>query len=142
MGTRGLYGFRYKGKYYLVYNHYDSYYSHLGNILLKEIKLMILENKFNEWIEKFKKLNFKLNDEESIEEENIYVQQQSFELLLNTNKIIIIEEIYKFDHGIDAEYIYVCNFDRKRFEIYNGIIKEKEYYIKIPDNLEDDIDEY
>lgn len=145
MGTRGLFGFRYKGKYYLIYNHWDSYYSHLGNKLLKEIKLMILENRFNEWVKKFSELNIKFEHEDPIDEnEIIYEQEQSFELLLNTNKTIIIEEEYKnynFDFDIFIEYIYVCNFDKKCFEIYEHNIKKKEYYIEIPDNLEDDIEE-
>lgn len=37
MGTRGFYGFRYKGRYILFYNHWDSYYSGLGNDILKEL---------------------------------------------------------------------------------------------------------
>jgi hypothetical protein len=38
MGTRGFYGFRYKGRYILFYNHWDSYYSGLGNQLLDELR--------------------------------------------------------------------------------------------------------
>jgi hypothetical protein len=34
MGTRGWYGFRSKGRYFLAYNHWDSYYSGLGVQLL------------------------------------------------------------------------------------------------------------
>jgi len=36
MGTRGLFGFR-RGRYYVVYNHFDSYPSGLGFQLWKEI---------------------------------------------------------------------------------------------------------
>jgi hypothetical protein len=56
MGTRGLFGFRYKNRYYLIYNHYDSYYSYLGVKILKEIKEAIEKGKFIEWIELFKKI--------------------------------------------------------------------------------------
>ncbi len=38
MGTRGLYGFRYKGRYILFYNHWDSYCDGLGNQILSELK--------------------------------------------------------------------------------------------------------
>lgn len=41
MGTRGLFGFYYKGKYYLCYNHFDSYFSYLGKNLIREIIKMI-----------------------------------------------------------------------------------------------------
>lgn len=37
MGTRGLYGFYYKGRYYLVYNHWDSYPNGLGMKLVAEL---------------------------------------------------------------------------------------------------------
>jgi hypothetical protein len=56
MGTRGLFGFRYKGRYYLMYNQYDSYYGCLGVKILKEIKKAIKKGKFNKWIEKFKNI--------------------------------------------------------------------------------------
>lgn len=38
MGTRGRYGFRYKGLYILFYNHHDSYCDSLGNQILNELK--------------------------------------------------------------------------------------------------------
>lgn len=56
MGTRGLFGFRYKGRYYLMYNHWDSYFSGLGIDLLKEIKEAIDNGTFNQWIELFKSI--------------------------------------------------------------------------------------
>lgn len=36
MGTRGSYGFRYNGRDYTSYNHYDSYPSYLGASLAKQ----------------------------------------------------------------------------------------------------------
>ena len=53
MGTRGFYGFRYKKKYYIIYNPYDSYFHCLGKKLLKEIKNMIANNQFEEWLSLF-----------------------------------------------------------------------------------------
>ncbi len=49
MGTRGLFGFYRKGKYYLVYNHFDSYRSGLGRDLVNEIKIAIADKRLNEW---------------------------------------------------------------------------------------------
>jgi len=38
MGTRGNYIFRRNGKYYVFYNHFDSYFSGLGNKIVAEIR--------------------------------------------------------------------------------------------------------
>lgn len=38
MGTRGYFGFYFKGKYYLIYNHSDSYPAELGKNLVEQIK--------------------------------------------------------------------------------------------------------
>jgi hypothetical protein len=38
MGTRGYYAFRYKRKYYVFYNHFDSYWSGLGSKIIKELQ--------------------------------------------------------------------------------------------------------
>ena len=56
MGTNGYFVFLYNGIYYAIYNHYDSYFSYLGNNLLNEIKNMVKEDKFEEWLDKFKNL--------------------------------------------------------------------------------------
>ena len=56
MGTNGYFVFKYNGIYYAIYNHYDSYLSGLGKDLLNEIKSMLNENNFEEWLDKFKKL--------------------------------------------------------------------------------------
>jgi hypothetical protein len=56
MGTSGYFVFQYNGIYYAIYNNYDSYFSYLGNNLLNEIKNMVKEDKFEEWLDKFKNL--------------------------------------------------------------------------------------
>jgi hypothetical protein len=38
MGTRGNYIFLYKGKYYIFYNHFDSYMTGLGADIVKELR--------------------------------------------------------------------------------------------------------
>ncbi len=37
MGTRGLFGFYHRGKFYVVYNHFDSYQSGLGAAIAREV---------------------------------------------------------------------------------------------------------
>nr|CAG8535393.1 5536_t:CDS:1 [Entrophospora candida] len=43
MGTRGLYCFLYKGVYYIIYNHWDSYPKGLGEALLRQLQGFSLE---------------------------------------------------------------------------------------------------
>lgn len=50
MGTRGLFGFYFKGKYYLVYNHFDS--DDLQENLLAEIRAAIEDGSIDSWIDK------------------------------------------------------------------------------------------
>ena len=38
MGTRGFYCFRYKGLYYVIYNHWDSYPDGLGETLVNQLR--------------------------------------------------------------------------------------------------------
>src|SRR5437764_13142354 len=38
MATRGFYCFRYKGLYYMIYNHWDSYPEGLGETLVNQLR--------------------------------------------------------------------------------------------------------
>lgn len=49
MGTKGFFGFYYKGKYYLIFNRFDSFLYRLGNELLEEVKYMVENNLIQEW---------------------------------------------------------------------------------------------
>ncbi len=44
MVTHGYVAFKYKGIYYTFYNHSDSYFEHLGNLVVNEINQMVNEN--------------------------------------------------------------------------------------------------
>lgn len=48
MGTRGTYGFRKNGELHLTYNHYDSYFSGLGQDIVDAIKYAGSTKKLNE----------------------------------------------------------------------------------------------
>jgi hypothetical protein len=152
MGTRGFFGFYYKKKYYLIYNHYDSYFSFLGNKLLEEIKKMLENDLFEEWLTKFLNVRFyyensekyvtiiegKKDEIEDINEDDFYVQEQSFELLLNTNKKVIIDDNHDINEHINnifIEYMYILNFDDKSFDVYNHESGKKTYFFKFPDEL-------
>jgi hypothetical protein len=45
MGTRGIYTVIYKGKYYIFYNHSDSYPEALGQLIV----LLIKNNDVSKW---------------------------------------------------------------------------------------------
>ncbi len=66
MGTRGKFGFFYKGKYYMCYNHYDSYPSYLGVHLLLEI----IHADLDEWIKLLENIK-EVSDEVKPTEEDI-----------------------------------------------------------------------
>lgn len=92
MVTRGLVGFIYNNVVYYVFNWYDSYYSHLGVILLKELIEMINTNKFDEWVEKFKKLRI-VKELDEISEEDLIL----FDRINTDNE-------YKLQYGQVIDY--------------------------------------
>ena len=49
MGTRGFYVYKWRGRYYVYYNHWDSYPSGLGKVLVSTIPTDPEE--FRQWLE-------------------------------------------------------------------------------------------
>jgi hypothetical protein len=118
MGTRGFYVFKYKGIYYIYYQHYDSYPERpgLGQQIIDIIKKLTLED-----IEKIKSLllNIKLTEEN---EGNISKFENIFHSIENYNDYVYFTSKKEPEMGdYDTEYIYIINFD------YN-IIKMKNFY--------------
>lgn len=116
MGTRGIFGIKYKGIYYTFYNHYDSYFSSLGIDLLKEIKRTIDNNNLNNWISKLINLKSVTENFESNVEENddyydlFYGKLGSYEVALNQG-VIEIERISTninyLKNDIFIEWLYI-----------------------------------
>ena len=122
MGTRGFLGFRYKKKYYMEYNPYDSYFSFLGKKLLEEVRYMVKNNKFEEWLLLF--LNLKIIDSNTCDDETYnknlsFVNRCSFLNILNSEYIFVdMEPTEKIEYNyIDGEFFYILDFDKKRFNI-------------------------
>lgn len=67
MGTRGSFGFYYKGKYYMVYNHFDSY--NLYRDLITEIMIAVVNGTFQSWITKLENIQCVTRDRVPTEEE-------------------------------------------------------------------------
>jgi hypothetical protein len=115
MGTRGLYGFRYKKKYYMIFNPYDSYFHGLGMKLLKEVREMVKNNQFDEWLQLFIGLEF-IYECDNIETN---IKNISFSNVLHSEFVCIeqhcLDKIpYSF---VDAEFFYILDFDKKRFMV-------------------------
>ncbi len=149
MGTRGHFGFYFKKKYYIKYNHQDSYPKALGITLLKEM----LSNKviFDEWKQKLE--NIKIVDEsikpdlETIINLNKYTNlmvsqrsledwecllhftQGSFVHLLNSGYLI---NDSTSNEGLevqtyDGEYAYILDLDHNQFILYETNEEEGGY---------------
>lgn len=136
MGTRGLFGFFYKGKYYVIYNHWDSYPSGLGADVVKELKNAIKDGGLERWIELL--IQIKVVDEsipptvEDIKKlaayTNLKVSRQStadwYCLLRDCQGSIneVLSSGYLLNHvdekGIPCweEYAYIVNFDTNKLD--------------------------
>lgn len=121
MGTRGLLGFYFKGKFYVVYNHFDSYPSGLGVALLRELIAAVDANRLDEWASKLESLRIVSETEETSEEdvgwyEKLHDCQGSFERVLASGYLL---------NALDTqgepqwqEFAYIVNFDNQTFEFY------------------------
>jgi len=128
MGTRGKFGFYYKGKYYMCYNHFDSYPSYLGVHLILEI----LKADLDEWtklLESMKEVSQAVKPTaEDIEKLKKYTdltvsscsKQEWFCLLRLTQGSFYhvlqagyMENAYGCNMG--ELYVYVLNLDKKEF---------------------------
>ena len=128
MGTRGKFGFFYKGKYYICYNNYDSYPSSLGvHLILELIRadldewIKLLENITEvsedikptpEDIEKLEKYTDLTVSDESTEDWYCLLKmtQGSFYRVLHSGYMENVHDVPK-----DEEYIYVLDLDEKVF---------------------------
>ncbi len=131
MGTRGFYVFKYKGIYYIYYQHFDSYPENqgLGQQIVDNIKKLTLDD-----IEKIKSLllNITLTEEEN---QGISKFNTIFDSIENYNDYCYHTSNKEPKMGdYDAEYIYIINFDL-------NIIRMKNFYNNctfcfdyIPDN--------
>lgn len=136
MGTRGSFGFYYKGKYYMVYNHLDSY--NLYHDLITEIMIAVANGTFQSWIGKLENIQCvtrsRVPTEEEIKKLGKYADfrvstqspkewyfllrgcQGSYEKVLDAGFI----ENYVDKNGdlIREEFTCVLNFDDNTFESY------------------------
>jgi hypothetical protein len=146
MGTRGLFGFFYKGRLYLVYNHYDSYPSGLGCNLVNEIILAMYKNELGKWKELLEKIKVISGCDETVKPTNqdienlrhytdlkvsgqstndwyclTYRSQGSIERTLKSGYLLTYYPVddHKYPELEDYEdFGYVLNFDDDTFDVY------------------------
>ena len=138
MGTRGLYGFYYKNKFYVVYNHCDSYPEHLGKLIVEEIQKALDNNQIMDWrikMESLKVVNYDIKPtQEEIKKLKPYTDlevssestdawyyllkktQQSLEKVLDSG--FIINDVDDFGRPYYEEYAYILNFDTNQLDYY------------------------
>ena len=140
MGTRGLFGFHYKGKYYLIYNHSDSYPEALGADLVNQIKQAIKSGLLEEWKNKVleledikgtvptkKQIKFLetttlyLGDNTTDWYRLLHDTQGSLQNMLNAKYFESYTNDYSKPRVIDTdiEYYYVLNLDTYELDFYD-----------------------
>ena len=92
MGTRGYKVYRHKGRYYVHYNHYDSYPSCYGLQVLREIPRNSKEE-FEEWLKKTREEGDAQRDSKELNDPDA-IDYVSDEQPVND---IFIEWIYEID---------------------------------------------
>lgn len=143
MGTRGAYGFRIDGKDYLTYNHWDSYPTGMGAVLVEEI------GGWNGNIEEMRALarHVRLIDRNTLPtDEQIKACAEYTDLGVNgqstsdwycllrkaQGSLLAALDIGLMIDGHDfvrdslfCEWAYIVNFDTGTFEVYRGFQKKK-----------------
>ncbi len=137
MGTRGNYVFRYKRKYYVFYNHWDSYFSGLGDDIVKELQQMKPED-----FDKMKVLIEKIKQREEYDGSG-----SNFEGIMCA---LLNSDIYRLEEIIDCEpendlfieYIYILDLDNDVFKVKywgpNDIVQSNRFRLSnIPSDWKD-----
>ncbi len=137
MGTRGNYVFRYKRKYYVFYNHWDSYFSGLGDDIVKELQQMKPED-----FDKMKVLIEKIKQREGYDGSG-----SNFEGIMCA---LLNSDIYRLEEIIDCEpendlfieYIYILDLDNDVFKVKywgpNDIVQSNRFRLSnIPSDWKD-----
>lgn len=108
MGTRGNYIFRYKGKYYIFYNHWDSYFDGLGDLIVKELRSWTAAD-----FDNAKKL---LEGFGVLKTNNRGKNYEGLMKALNNPTNYCLYDINDYaKRGDWCEYVYILDFDRNLF---------------------------
>ena len=153
MGTRGLFGFYHKGKYYVVYNHFDSYPDGLGRDIVEQIKYALENNLLDQWKKQLDELKIVSFDmiptSEDIEKLKNYTNlevggqathdwycllrccQGSLMDVLNSG--YLLNRVNDDGKPLFQECAYILNFDNESFDFYCGDKLIKSYALSMND---------
>ena len=140
----------------MIYCQFDSYFSGLGSEVLIELRKMMKEEKFNEWLELLKKLlsedlstrntiRSKLHahedDQNSSGVSRGPLESLFYDELMSSDDLDGIDDV-SLSLSFSIEYIYVLDFDAKTFIIHyrdeKGGEKIEEFDLNhLPSSLED-----
>lgn len=148
MSTRGALGFKLNEKYYVAYNHFDSYPKGLGQEVVDIVSSIVKEKglkKLKNNVAKIRLVNEQdtptINDIEKYKHSaNTDVDNKSFDswycLLRQTQGSEMIVQVYthnldvmidNFDflkNSLSCEYAYIINLDNDTLELYEGFNHE------------------
>jgi len=144
MGTRGAYGIKSNGKYYVTYNHFDSYPDGLGDVIVEFCRKIQKENGWDAFrkgtealtlvnlsgipsaklIEKYRKYSDINVSRQTVDDWYCLLRNLQFgEILTGIYNGNIEHMINGFDFLSDSlfcEYAYIINLDKMRLEFYEG----------------------
>ena len=126
MGTRGLFGFCYKGNYYIVFNHWDSFPSILGADLVKQLKIAIKNESLGDW-------KLKVVELKNIQPTPGWHSLTSLQKILDSGYIDNVITTNSPENANFIEYCYIINLDTECLDFSDFT---KEYTKSFPfDNL-------
>lgn len=126
MGTRGYFAFRYKNRYYVIYNNYDSYFSGLGYELIRSIRELTKE----QWEDiKHALTTYPLKEEHNGDELRTGSDWRTENLVLRTmedyqGSLVITREP---ELDVFIEYVYIIDLDIDVFTVISRHHKEEDY---------------
>ena len=143
MSTRGAIGFRFNGKDYITYNHYDSYPSALGQRVIDNTKAwMTHDPTFSELKAKLPLMRIlsavdnasfeDLQRFKTIHDPNVSVGTDYYSLLRNAQGHLYeypelgiwLDDTQFIYDSLFCEYAYIVNLDDNVMEVYHGFQDE------------------
>jgi hypothetical protein len=140
MSTRGAWGFIYKGKEYITYNHSDSYpegigrqlishYHSLGarkiKTLIKKIKLINEDHKFaTSEIKELKPYADLSVGDQTLESAYCLLRETQGNMIATLESGYMIESSSFLQDSLFCEWAYIFNLDTEMLEVYQGFQDE------------------
>lgn len=120
MSTRGYFVFKYKGKYYIFYNHHDSYPNMPNGLGYKFIQgfKMLTREQIIEYIEKMIKLliDYEIDESNWISHDFVTIE----DAFLNPTEYKVIIQYEEPFIDLFIEYIYIIDLDDNKYKMISS----------------------